>query len=190
MATVDANTGKLTFKNKPSKAVITASFAGNDQYEAASGSYTLTVEKGEATIAFDKTEATATIGAENTFPTLANSLNLSVTYTSSAPEVAKISDAAKGTIELLKAGEATITAKFAGNDAYAAKEVSYKLVVNWAKGDVNADGKVDQKDVDDVVAYIYGEKTSAGFDAKTADVNGDGKVNVADVVKIVSITKH
>lgn len=46
VASVDAATGKLTI-NAVGTTVITASFAGNDQYNAASASYTLTVVKPE-----------------------------------------------------------------------------------------------------------------------------------------------
>lgn len=72
---------------------------------------------------------TVTIGAEgNQFPTLTNTYNLAVKYSSDDPDVAAI-DAATGEITLVKAGKANITAEFEGNDEYEAAKVSYELTV-------------------------------------------------------------
>ena len=72
----------------------------------------------------------ATIGAENTFPTLTTDpVDLEgVTYSSS--NVAAATIAADGTITLVAPGTTNITASFAGNEThYAATAVSYKLTV-------------------------------------------------------------
>ena len=72
---------------------------------------------------------TVTIGAEdNEFPTLTNTYNLAVKYSSDDPDVAAI-DATTGEITLVMAGKANITAEFAGNDEYEAAKVSYELTV-------------------------------------------------------------
>lgn len=72
---------------------------------------------------------TVTIGAEdNKFPTLTNTYNLAVKYSSNDPDVAAI-DAATGEITLGMAGKANITAEFEGNDEYEAAKVSYELTV-------------------------------------------------------------
>lgn len=72
---------------------------------------------------------TVTIGAEdNKFPTLTNTYNLAVKYSSDDPDVAAI-DATTGEITLVMAGKANITAEFAGNDEYEAAKVSYELTV-------------------------------------------------------------
>ena len=72
---------------------------------------------------------TVTIGAEdNKFPTLTNTYNLAVKYSSDDPAVATI-DATTGEITLGIAGKANITAEFAGNDEYEAAKVSYELTV-------------------------------------------------------------
>ena len=72
-----------------------------------------------------------TIGSDsNSFPTLSNDNNLSVTYTSSDPSVATI--ASDGTVTLVAAGKTNITASFAGNDEYEAGEVTYALTVKEA----------------------------------------------------------
>ena len=72
---------------------------------------------------------TVTIGAEdNKFPTLTNTYNLAVKYSSNDPDVAAI-DAATGEITLGIPGKANITAEFEGNDEYEAAKVSYELTV-------------------------------------------------------------
>ena len=74
-----------------------------------------------------------TIGSEdNVFPKLTNENNLPVEYSSDNTEVAKIN--ADGVITLVAAGDANISASFAGNDEYEAQTVSYKLTVK-AGGD-------------------------------------------------------
>ena len=75
---------------------------------------------------------TVTIGAEdNEFPTLTNTYNLAVKYSSDDPDVAAI-DATTGEITLVMAGQANITAEFEGNDEYEAAKVSYELTVKAA----------------------------------------------------------
>lgn len=75
---------------------------------------------------------TVTIGAEdNKFPTLTNTYNLVVKYSSDDPDVAAI-DATTGEITLGIAGKANITAEFEGNDEYEAAKVSYELTVKAA----------------------------------------------------------
>lgn len=72
---------------------------------------------------------TVTIGAEdNKFPTLTNTYNLAVKYSSDDSDVAAI-DATTGEITLVMAGKANITAEFEGNDEYEAAKVSYELTV-------------------------------------------------------------
>ena len=81
--------------------------------------------------AWSAATAEATMGASNTFPTLTNTLPVSVTYESSNTSTATI--AADGTITLVAPGTTTISAKFAGGEiggiTYAAKTVTYALTV-------------------------------------------------------------
>ena len=75
---------------------------------------------------------TVTIGAEdNEFPTLTNTYNLAVKYSSDDPDVAAI-NATTGEISLGIAGKAHITAEFEGNDEYEAAKVTYELTVKAA----------------------------------------------------------
>ena len=74
----------------------------------------------------------ATIGAQNTFPTLTNTYSVGVTYGSSQPEVATISE--NGAITLLSSGSTLISAKSAADDTYSASSASYMLTVLSASG--------------------------------------------------------
>ena len=85
----------------------------------------------DAQFAWSAATAEATMGASNTFPTLTNTVPVSVTYESSNTSTATI--AADGTITLVAPGTTTISAKFAGGEVsgttYAAKTVTYTLTV-------------------------------------------------------------
>ena len=102
-------------------------------YETAGGSEpeTPAIELKDAQFAWSAATAEATMGASNTFPTLTNTLPVSVTYESSNTAAATI--AADGTITLVAPGTTTISAKFAGGEVssttYAAKTVKYDLTV-------------------------------------------------------------
>ena len=83
------------------------------------------------------TEAEVTIDAtDNVFPTLTNTHNVPVTYSSSDDAIASI--ASDGTVTLKKEGSVTITAKYEGGTSagtgkeYKAKTVTYSLKVNKA----------------------------------------------------------
>ena len=111
---------------------IKATFAGNDTYEAAEASYTLTVSKDKATLAYSVQTATATMGQAFTAPTLNNPNNLAVTYSSSKETVATISE--EGVVTIVGEGETTIKATFAGNETYEPVEASYTLTVEKGVG--------------------------------------------------------
>ena len=68
-------------------------------------------------------------------------------------------------------------------------DATFKIeVVDYINGDANSDGKVDGKDIVDIVNYTMGKPTSTGrFNDETADANEDGAVNAADIVKIVNL---
>ena len=87
------------------------------------------VGKKAAGLSWGTASRTVTIGSEdNLFPTLTNTYNLPIKYSSDDPDVAAI-DATTGKITLGMAGKANITAEFAGNDEYEAAKVSYELTV-------------------------------------------------------------
>ena len=69
----------------------------------------------------------ATIGSENVFPTLTNTYQVPVTYSSSKPEIATIDS--NGTLTLVSSGSTLITASFTADEAYTASSTSYLLTV-------------------------------------------------------------
>lgn len=90
------------------------------------------VSKKPAGLSWGTSARTVTIGAEdNKFPTLTNTYNLAIKYSSDDPDVADI-DATTGEITLVMAGKANITAEFEGNDEYEAAKVTYELTVKAA----------------------------------------------------------
>lgn len=127
---VDAE-GNVTLK-KAGRANIDVTFAGNDEYKAASASCTLIVNDYRTTpeLSFDQEEYTANMREGNTFSgaTLYNESEVApLSYTSSNEEVAEV--AANGVVILRSTGETTITVWFAGDKNFKAASASYKLKV-------------------------------------------------------------
>ena len=61
-------------------------------------------------------------------------------------------------------------------------------VLSLVRGDANADGEVDIRDVEAVSAHIVGTSTGT-FHKVAADVNADNKINAVDIVGLVDIIK-
>lgn len=81
-----------------------------------------------AGLAYSAQTATVDFGATDyTLPTLSNPNNLTVTYTSSVPEVATVNTS--GEVEILAYGTTVISAKSEATDTYAAGNASYTLTV-------------------------------------------------------------
>lgn len=130
VAEVDAE-GNVTLK-KAGRVNIDVTFAGNDEYKAASASCTLIVNDYRTTpeLSFDKEEYTANMREGNTFSgaILYNESEVApLSYTSSNEEVAEV--AANGVVILRSTGETTITVWFAGDKNFKAASASYKLKV-------------------------------------------------------------
>lgn len=89
--------------------------------------YAQWTEKTTPTFAWSKDSYTAALEADNTFPTLSNPNSLSVTYTSSDENVAKID--ANGNITLGSEGKITITANGAESATYKSATDTYELIV-------------------------------------------------------------
>lgn len=130
VAEVDAE-GNVTLK-KAGRVNIDVTFAGNDEYKAASASCTLIVNDYRTTpeLSFDQEEYTANMREGNTFSgaTLYNESEVApLSYTSSNEEVAEV--AANGVVILRSTGETTITVWFAGDKNFKAASAYYKLKV-------------------------------------------------------------
>ena len=179
VATVDGSTGAVTLV-AAGETTITASFAGNDNYNAANDSYTLTVAKADAVnsdLSFASATATATYGDETvSSPALANPHQLSLTWSSSNKDVATVN--ASGVVTIVGAGETVISAAFAGNDAYMANTISYTLTVNKAAASVafaskTASGKMGE-------AFTAPKVTTSPADLTLAYASSNTKVATVD----------
>ena len=138
----------------------------------------------------------ATIGTSNSFPTLTNTYNVGVTYTSSQPEVATIN--ANGVITLLAAGSTLISAASAANETYAASGDSYLLTVLAASGNEPDDGSLtfastgDPSSDDDISNTTFKARITITFsESGAASVKGDtfGYVSVDGNKVTVNNTK-
>ena len=131
VATVNESTGAVTLIAAGST-TITATFAGNDNYNAAADSYILSVDKADAVeveLSFASETAMATYGdASVVAPALNNPSQLPLVWTSSNENVAMVN--ASGDITVVGAGQAVIYASFAGNDKFLTKTVYFTLTVN------------------------------------------------------------
>lgn len=86
-------------------------------------------------LAWSESAFEATIGEQNSFPTLSNSHNLSISYSSSQNSVATIDE--EGNITLLSAGTTAIMATSGATDTYASGSASYALTVVKGSGAIN-----------------------------------------------------
>ena len=91
-------------------------------------------EKTEPELAFALSEAIATVGETFITPTLSNPNNLTITYYSENPMIAKVDDET-GEVTPISAGTTTIIAYTDGNLYHMAGQVSYTLIV--LKGSVS-----------------------------------------------------
>lgn len=109
---------------------ITATFEGNDEYEAAKVSFVLKVvaAKTDAELAFSEEEVTITLGETFTAPTLSNPYDAPIEYSSSKTSVAEV-DASTGEVTIKGAGTAKITAKVPTTDETYKGSASYTITV-------------------------------------------------------------
>ncbi len=119
--------GAVTLKG-PGKTTISATFAGNDNYEAQTASYELTVGKMEdAGLSWTDKGMTYYLGDYWYGPRLNNPNKLKVKYESSNEEVATIDE--DGKVTPLSVGNTWIMAVFEGNERYEPLTVRYGLQV-------------------------------------------------------------
>ena len=94
-----------------------------------------TTELTDPRLAWSASSYTATIGGENSFPTLSNENNVAAQFSSSDKSVATISS--DGTITLLTSGTTSIMATSEATDTYSSGSTSYALTVNKGSGSIS-----------------------------------------------------
>lgn len=176
----DEEDGTVVVGDKTGTVTITATFEGNDEYNRASDSYTLTVKAKEvATLSFDVEGITVYPNAEDfTQPVLTTTpKNLTVTYTSTDDNIATVVD---GVLMIgSKTGKATITATFAGNDTYGTATASYTVTVE-PRPIVVADEGVEFE------LYV-GQTGTKTFDVTGENLKGDITLTLNDETGFYSI---
>lgn len=123
---LSGNGTAATWTGRAQSVIITRDDA-NPFYNTITVTYEAQGDKEEAGLIYAPTSYTATIGGENTFPTLSNPNELDVTYESSNTGVATID--ANGVVTLVAAGTTTITASSEEDETYNAGSSSYTLTV-------------------------------------------------------------
>ena len=134
-ATINSSTGVVTVTKGGSVTVKAIAAAVPGSFSGSEASYTLTVNdtRTSAGLAWSAASADVTYGANNNvFPTLTNTHNVSVTYSSSDQSVATINESTGEIILKDKNGTSIISAIFAGNDDYKDQTVTYELNVSKA----------------------------------------------------------
>ena len=197
VATVNATTGVVTLV-AVGNTTITASFAGNDNYNAATDSYTISVSKADAVeveLSFASDKVTATYGdGTATPPALNNPRQLPLTWSSSQENVATIG--ANNSIKIVGAGQTVISAAFAGNDDYQAKVASFTLIVNKAKVTVEFDTDAETATIGEPFVSPKANTTPSGLQlvysstdkyiAKVDGSTGEVTLRSAGTVKITA----
>jgi hypothetical protein len=136
IVSVDSSAGSVTFNDGGvyGTATITASFAGNDDYEASQASYTIEyVNKSQAQLSFGENYDGKTItvyqGKETEFVSPMATLSPQgigdIVYSSSNESVVTVN--ASGEVTFVALGEAVIKAVYSGNDDYLEAYASYTI---------------------------------------------------------------
>ena len=133
-ATINSSTGLVTVTKGGSVTVKAIASAVSGSFSGSEASYTLTVNdtRTSAGLSWSAATANVTYGADNNvFPTLTNTHNVPVTYSSSNQAAATID--ANGVITLKDiTADTDISAIFEGNDDYLGQTVTYTLKVKKA----------------------------------------------------------
>ena len=113
VAVVDENTGEVVIGSKTGTATITATFAGNDEYNEASATYTITVEPRPIVVADERVEFELYVGQTEakTFDVMGENLKSDITLTLN-DETGFYSIEPK-TIDMDDAENATVTVTYA-----------------------------------------------------------------------------
>lgn len=186
-ATIDSSTGAVTV-TKGGSVTVKATAPAVTGFRESDATYTLTVNDTRTEnpgLAWSSASADVTYGANNNvFPTLTNTHNVPVTYSSTNEDAATI-DANTGEITLKDVTATTsIRASFAGNDDYLEQTVSYTL--NVKKGPfVIKDGVFDFVEASDANPLEdYGSGMTLSSDYTTTSKTW----TAGNVVMVTSVT--
>ena len=156
IATVDEATGAVTFL-KPGTVTITATKAGNGNYDDQTAEYTVTVKKAQrADVEFDVAQAdvpSILVTQENYF---ANTVKgYTATFKSENEDVAKVDPSTGMITEIFKGGNLEVTATVAGDEYFEDTTVSYTITILRLD---QADFRFEKSTVD-VIKVVLGDAT-------------------------------
>jgi len=161
--------------------VISAAFTGDDTYQAKTVSFTLSVNKADATVTFASKTASGKMGEAFTAPKVTTTpADLTLAYTSSNTKVATV-DSSTGALTLVSAGETTITATFAGNDNYNSASDSYTLVIEAS--DPTPEERLKLEPIVKEVDYTMDESDFINADGSEVDLSNTIVNNILFTLK-------
>lgn len=171
VATV-ANDGTVTMLSLGST-TITVKKSTDDNYKAATASYTLNVGKIKNYLSFSNnaTEFTFTYGDENVGPYAIHTEDYigNITYQIGDNSIAEI-DSSTGKLTLKKSGETTVTATAEANGNYEEATAQYKLIVNKKEINITCD-----------FHKYYGEADPESFsEEQTKNIKNTIKENIVE----------
>ncbi len=172
---VNASTGAVIAVTKAGKATITAQYMGDDTYMAATATFDITVDKATTTLSFAQTQYEAQLDKSFTSPqaTLSPAVSggdVTYSYTSDTDGLITL-DQTTGQVTLSdKAGIATVTATFAGDDRYLSSSASYTLVVSVkAAPTLTADFSKTEFYVDEQGSVMVATNSTNGYTLVSSD---------------------
>ena len=199
VATVNAETGVVTLGSKVGTTTITASFVGNGEYNAASASYTLTVEYPATTTTLNETAVELDLADDVPTATLVATVkkgeevieNATITWTSDDEEVATVDNS--GVVTAVAKGTATITATFTADGYKTSSATCEVTVINSASGviDLAKTGTITFNDFSGLGGSYTSEDpcTIGGFDWKVENcLSSKGLQLKASTGKVTSPT--
>ena len=191
IATVDAN-GKITTL-KAGEVTITATLLGNELYNNATATYSLTIYKADQKkdFLFEKGAGNKEITYGESFENAASGgENSPITYKSSNEEIATVD--ANGAVTALKAGVVTITATNPEDERFNKKEISYQLTILHADQEITWEKTViptltwDESFINVATATTKISYKSSDESVATVDENGTLTFKKAGTVTITA----
>ena len=137
-ATIDSETGEITFNNA-GKVTVTATKAADDVYDEATAEYTISSYKiGQSSFKFETTGPVTLEYGENkkyTNSAIGGSGNGEITYSIIGDNKVATIDSKTGEISILKAGEVVVEAKKASDNKYLETNATFTLIIKKTNQD-------------------------------------------------------
>ncbi len=174
----------ITFSGFYGPGTITVTIKGRKNYEGTlikeydiirNTNYILRINKPVVSLSLQGTQTLSLYTTPNVY------INPSkIKWESSDSNVVSVDES--GNLTPIQLGNATITATFNGQSV-----TSQVTVVEYLKGDINKDGKVNLRDVMEILYFYTKKKIPTEESYVLGDMNEDGKLNLKDATPIIEI---